>query len=625
MIYPCLLSEISDIENTRRFARQMSGMLHRHWLAAVTWLRLVIDSRPWRPFGGFVRNLTHLAIFVVVLFALKSAASSSAFAQDQKPGSITGHVKLGGKPAKGITIIATPSVSDPAKAAEEMFNSSASMKSTTDSDGVYRLEGLPAGKYRVAPSAPALVSTDVNSTGEITVAEGAAAEGVDFALSLGGVITGKITDSEGRPVIGQRISLKPLDKTEAAADYGSAAGMLGNRMYATDDRGVYRIFGLRPGRYIISAGKDVMSAFLSQGPKRIQTFYPSVTDETKAKPVQVTAGSEAAGVDIQFSASDNGVVVSGRVVDSEKSTPIANAMVAYSKAPKTPADIVTNTEDAGSFMPGGFTTTNDKGEFRFASVAPGNYKLEARPIGAIAGTGGSQFYADPLVFEVQSANVDKLDIKVHRGAVISGVVVIESADAQDSLDRFGQVMLMAMVIDGTSGSYSSGNCVVAADGGFRLGGLKAGKVTIRPFSMSPRRPGLLRVERNGVEVQGGFEIQPNEEVTGIRVILTPATCVIRGRVTIQGGALQPGAKVMARARSVNVDPSDHTAVLGNPPVDVSSNGSFVIENLTPGSYEVEVFTLVPGQRGSKQIVTVTSESPAEVDLVLDLGGKASDR
>lgn len=585
-----------------------------------------------------MRYLSSVAIILALLVVSQGYGRSACLAQTQKEAaSITGRVKLDGKPAKGITIIATPSVSDPAKVVEQMFNSSASMKATTDSEGVYRLEGVPAGKYRVVPSAPALVSAEVNSTGEITVAEGADAEGVDFSLSLGGVITGKITDSEGRPVIGERISLKPVEKGEAAAASAAAAGMFGERMYTTDDRGIYRIFGLRPERYIVSAGKDsdVMSAVLSQRPKRVQTFYPSVTEEARAKPVQVTAGSEATGVDIQFSGTDKAFVVSGRVVDSEKGTPIANAMVAYSKGQKALIDqdrVVTDKEDGVdlSGMPGGFTTTNDKGEFRFASVAPGKYNLEATSIGAFAGAGGSQFYADPVVFEVQSANVDKLDIKVHRGAVISGVVVIESTDAQDSLDRFGQLMLMAMVIDEATKSYSSGNCVVGADGSFRLGGLKPGKVTFRPFSMSARRAGLLRIERNGVEVQGGFEIQRNEEISGLRVILTAATCVIRGRVTIQGGALPPGAKVTAQARSVNVDPSDPTDVVGNLPVDVSSNGSFLIENLTPGSYEVEVFSLVPGQRGSrsvraKQTVIVTSESPAQVDLVLDLSGKASDK
>lgn len=592
-----------------------------------------------------MRNLSSVAIILALLLALQGYGRPKCLAQTQKEvGSITGRVKLDGKPAKGITIIATPSVSDPAKAVEQLFNSSASIKATTDSDGVYRLEGVPAGKYRVAASAPALVSVDVNSTGEITVTESSVAEGIDFVLALGGVITGKITDSEGRPVIAERISLKALDQSEPSSASALAAGMFGNRMYATDDRGVYRIFGLRPGRYIVSAGKDsdVMSAFLSQRPKRVQTFYPSVTEEARAKPVQVIAGSEAAGVDIQFSVTDKGFVVSGRVVDSEKNTPIANAMVGYSRVQKPVSDkdsVRTGEPDDEVFldipgldipgMPGAFTTTNDKGEFRFASVAPGTYRVEATSIGAFTGSGGSQFYADPVPFEVQSANVDKLDIKVHRGITISGVVVVESADSQDSLDRFGQLVLMVMVIDSASKSYSSGNGIVGADGSFRLGGLKPGKVTLRPFSMSARQPGILRIERNGVEVHGGFEIQPNEEITGLRVILTPAIGVIRGRVTIQGGA-QPGARITARVRLLNSDSSDDSEVFGNESTLVSPNGTFVIESLTPGNYEVEVVATVPARQGSrsvsaKQTVAVTNERPAEVDLVLDTGGKASDK
>jgi protocatechuate 3,4-dioxygenase beta subunit len=590
----------------------------------------------FRASAGWRLIMRKLSLVILTLVLLLASQGYGRPAQTQKePGSITGRVKLDGKPAKGITVIASPSVTDPAKMVEGMFSSSASIKATTDADGIYKLEALPAGKYRVAPSAPALVSADINPAGEITVDEGSAAEGIDFSLSLGGVITGRLTDSDGRPVIGERISLKALDKPDGAGAGSGMASMFGNRMYATDDRGVYRIFGLRPGRYIVSAGKDpdMMANYLSPRPKKVQTFYPSVTEEARAKPVQVTAGSEAAGVDIQFSGADKGFIVSGRVVDSENKTPIANAMVAYSKAQAIgkDGDVRVSTEAVGDSpgMPGGFTTTNDKGEFRFAAVQPGNYKLEATSIGAFAGTGGSQFYAEPLVFEVQSTNLDKLEIKVHRGAGISGIVIIESADARDSLDRFGQLMLIVMVKDEANKSSSSGNCLVGADGSFRLGGLKPGKLTIQPFAMSARRPGLLRVERNGVEVQGALEIQPNEEISGVRVVLTPATGVIRGRVTIQGGTLQTGAKLRAQARSRNDENSEFAGVFGNPSVDVSSNGSFLIENITPGTYEVEVFATVPGQRGSrnvsaKQTVTVTSDSPVDVDLVLDLA-KTTDK
>jgi protocatechuate 3,4-dioxygenase beta subunit len=579
---------------------------------------------------------TTVVLNIALLLYLPISATPFGQSQNQKDaGTVTGTVKRDGKPASGITVMATRSPSDQAKSVEQMFSQAPSIKATTDSAGVYRIEGLAPGKYLIAQSAAPLISSSGNSANEVTVSEGETVEDVNFSLSLGGVITGRITDSDGRPIIGERISIKPLDDKTAPTGPAAAAAMIGDRMYASDDRGVYRIFGLKPGRYIVSSGKDsdVMNAFLSQRPKRVQTYYPGVTDESKATPVQVTAGSEAAGVDIQFSSSEKGFLVAGRVVDAQKGTPIRNAMVAYSKAPGSldvsPDVTVNNTrvvEPSG--VPGGFTTTNEKGEYRFTAVAPGSYKLEATSIGAFAGSNGSQFYADPLPFEVTTSNLDKLDIKVHRGASITGVVAIESSDPQDSLDRFGQIMLMASVVDSEK-SFSSGNCIVGADGSFLLGGLKAGKATIQPIAMSSRRPGLLRIERNGVEVKE-FEIHPDEEITGIRVVIASATCVIRGRVTIQGGALQPGAKIRVTARpdflNDSFSPPD---ILGYSAVEVSANGSFIIENLTPGNYQVEAFVVTAAEQkprtiSARQNVAVTAERPAEIELILELG-KTSDK
>src|SRR5262249_11171566 len=374
-------------------------------------------------------------------------------------------------------------------------------------------------------------------------------------------------------------------------------------------------FGLRPGRYIVSSGKDsdFVNALFDSGTSLVQTYYPGVTTESKATPVQVTAGSEATGIDIQFSNTDKGFLVSGRVVDAEKGIPIPNAMVGYSKALKssdTGLDVhVGDTQVVESLgAPGGFTVTNDKGEYSFSAVSPGNYKLEAQSIGAFSGGGDSQFYADPVNFEVKSSNLDKLDIKVHHGASITGVVAVESTDPQDSLERFGQIMLMAMVFDREK-SYSSSNCIVGGDGSFRLGGLKPGKAILRPTAaMSARSPGLLRIERNGVEVKD-FEIHPDEEITGIRVIIGPSTCVIRGHVTVQGGALQPGATIRVTAHpSSSADSVNPADFLGRRLTGVSGNGSFVFENLTPGTYDVEAFTVIPNEQrprtpSSKQTVT----------------------
>ena len=185
---------------------------------------------------------------------------------------------------------------------------------------------------------------------------------------------------------------------------------------------------------------------------------------------------------------------------------------------------------------------------------------------------------------------------------------------------------VAILLNGKSAAVE----LKGVDGRFSglLGGLKPGKVTFRTFSMSARRPGILRLERNGVEVQGGIEVQPNEEVLGLRLILAPSNGVIRGRVTIQGGPLPKGAEVVALARPVNNDQPDIGDTYRR--VDVSSTGAFLIENLTPGTYEVQVTSSVPRQSGSrsvssKQTVTVTGSSPVEVDIVLDLSGKGSDK
>lgn len=575
-----------------------------------------------------------IAFFALLSGSIQPLAVSAQ--ETKEPGKITGRITVDGKPAKDISVIATPTITEPSKLAESILNKRAPLKATSDSEGRYTFEVVPAGKYRVAPFAPTLVSNSADSGSDVTVTSGGASEGIDFSLSQGGVITGRVTDSDGRPVILERISLKPADSTAPTANsIMSTLDAIGGkgRMYATDDRGIYRIFGLRPGRYLVSAGSDtdVLSAMFRFRPKRAQTFYPGVTEESKAKQVQVNAGAEATGVDIQFTLSDKGFIASGRVVEAEKGTPIPKAMVAYSKvrpAPSKPDDDDDSDNDIdaqvgglGSGIPGGITTTNDKGEFRFEAVSPGSYKLEVSPFGALTGGGTSEFYGDPVNFEIRSGNVERIEVKLHRGASISGVAVVENADKESGLQSFGRVMLSASVVDPQTKTYSAGNGAVGTDGTFRIGGLKAGKATIRLFSMGEQEAALLRVERNGVEVQGGFDIQPNEQISGLRVVLTTANCVIKGHVTIEGGSLPAGGTLSVRARRLggpSIDPDDSDSE------EVGSNGDFEIEDLAPGSYEVEVSATMPGQEGirsTKQTVNTSVGAPGFVTLVLNVKAK----
>src|SRR5206468_2659814 len=116
-------------------------------------------------------------------------------------------------------------------------------------------------------------------------------EGLDFSLTRGGVITGKVMDANGKPLIEQQLNVWKLEKDGRKSNWYAANGSFS---MMTDDRGIYRIYGLPVDRYIISAG----AAPGEMGPPTRginykRTYYPDTTEESQAKQIEVTPGSEA--------------------------------------------------------------------------------------------------------------------------------------------------------------------------------------------------------------------------------------------------------------------------------------------------------------------------------------------
>jgi protocatechuate 3,4-dioxygenase beta subunit len=570
-----------------------------------------------------MRNISRSPILLGLAFACVLTLAATCSAQGPESGSIAGKVLLDGKPAPGIIIVATPDSSNPARMFERMLKPSSAPRATTDSDGRYRIEGLRAGKYDVAVSSRVLVSAGGSGhENEVTVTDGAV-EGIDFSLLRGGVITGKITDNAGRPVINARVSVK-----NGVAPEGNLAfyTSMGNRIYYTDDRGVYRVFGLQPGKYIVSAGgsQDPFSDMLLKRRASARAYYPGVPDEGRARAVELAEGAEVTGIDIKLGTIEKGVVISGRIIDADTRTPVADAMIAYAKA-TPPASAKDDNddekddekdEDFGQGMPGGFTTTNARGEFRFESVAPGKYKLEANSIAAFTDAGG--FYADPLDFEVQYANIDKLELKIHRGGSISGVVTVENADRPDVTSELAGFVLMASAPGIQSKPFSQTMTRVSSDLSFRISGLRAGKVKLSGIPYAQQRFSVLRIERNGLPVSDGFDIQGNEQITGVRIILVEANCVLRGRVSVQGGSMPRDAFIVVNVRLVNEGADS------NQGATVNSKGEFSFENLAPGNYEVTASLAGPNQKhrvATTQTVSVMSGIPADVALTIDLKAK----
>jgi len=285
-------------------------------------------------------------------------------------GSISGKVTLGGKPAVGVKVAALGD--DP--------NSRRATQATTDSEGRYRLYGLSAAQYMVMALAPNLVPEEKSSNptsrynvGAKTVLLSAAesVEDVDIKLVRGAVITGRVTDEEAKPVVEERIEIRRADEI---VEPGRISPMsipisLNSQMLQTDDRGVYRLYGLPAGRYRVSAGAGPNALFSSNLRGHFsQVFYGDTNDAAKATVIEVSEGGEATNVDIRLGHRSATFSIAGRVVDAETGAPIAGIRPTYGRISK-------ENPESGSY--GGGLPTNAHGEFRFEGLEPGHYTLAA--------------------------------------------------------------------------------------------------------------------------------------------------------------------------------------------------------------------------------------------------------
>jgi hypothetical protein len=161
----------------------------------------------------------------------------------------------------------------------------------TDAEGRFTLEAVPQGRYVLSASRQGYLPTNLGQRRQggpgtaIELADGEARDKITIPMTRGGVITGRVVDDHGDPVTGATVQLLPRQGGTPPA--------------RTDDRGVYRLFALTPGEYVVQAQLSFMAhvgAFAKAGP--ISTFYPNTTDPRAAQRVRVAAGGEVSGLNI---------------------------------------------------------------------------------------------------------------------------------------------------------------------------------------------------------------------------------------------------------------------------------------------------------------------------------------
>jgi hypothetical protein len=573
------------------------------------------------------------ATLVALLTGILGSATASAFAQGsvEGRGSIEGVAMVDGKPAPDVVLLLTPSYTDPQQIMQRLTQSRAPTRIKTDSAGHYRLDGLATGRYQISAMTATLVEVDSeNGDRSVSVVDGDTVEGIDFAFTRAGAITGAVTSADGRPLIGVNVNVSIV----AAAGDNGQPGLSGQlrvpyigRGIETDDRGVFRAYGLRAGKYNVSVEARSARQGALAGPSiAAQTFYPGVTDKAVAGAVELTAGGEVGGIDIKVGTGPQGYDVTGRVVD-DAGRGVPDVMVSYGLS--APGSTGMSGGGIGPY-------TDSKGGFKIQRVVPGSYSA----IASFAGQMDSTLYGDTANFEVSSGNVSGIELKVHTGLTISGVAVIEGADDPQATAKLQELQLYGFSSPRVDNMLGMSRSSVGPDGSFVLKGLPPGKAQIQLLDIFGTRAfEISRVEQNGAAVTGGIQLSPGEPVSGIQVVLAYANCSITGQVTLRGGKLPPGGTMYVGLRrpgqggdsssSLEVDVGG--AFLGaNSTVEVDPTGSFHLDHLAPGDYQVILSALLPAPQGKppipnieiSQSVTLTSGNDTQVSFVVDLSGSS---
>ena len=506
------------------------------------------------------------------------------------------------------------------------MQSQTAVQATTDADGKYRISDIPIGSYVVMPVAPVYTvpgaSRFTAATDAVIIAGNETVDNIDFALVRGGVVTGKVTDSDSRPIIDQAVSLQNIDNNQQRG--GGPPMPVGS--FRTDDRGVYRIYGVPAGHYIVSVGAQRFSAYATVMGQQAykQTFHPGVTDQSQATTVEVTEGGEAPNVDITVGRTLEEYSVSGVVLDSSSNAPLPNVGFTLS--------VLAGGGDRQRAM--GLMSlpaiSDSSGQFRIDNVPPGRYQV------AVAPQSGAGMFGQSAAFDVINQDVSGIQVSAVKGASMAGIVTLD-ANQQDPSILGELLQFQVQVFVQPAGNRGFGGAEAAAsaqtiplngDGSFQVTGLPAGIARLSLMAQDPALQGafrLLRVERSGAAQMRGVTVNPGDNITDVRLVAAYADATIIGKVQMQNGPLPAGARVFARLSPMG---QQGRGVPNGGMSNVDERGRFLIQNVPAGNYTLIVQAMVMGQRGggrgrgqisAEQAVTAIEGQVANVTVVLDLG------
>ncbi len=399
---------------------------------------------------------------------------------------------------------------------------------TTDAEGRYVVDALPAARYTLSVSKGGYVTLQFGQQRPfeqgktLELSDTQVVDRIDFALPRGVVITGRIVDSFGDPIAGIRVDARRYQYLPGGQRQLVPAGFFG--AIASDDRGHYRIYGLMPGTYVVAAAPAASSMIVMPGPGGAMTsvnanagfattYFPGTAAADEAQTLVVALGQEAVA--------DFGLVgvkvarVSGLVRDSQ-GKPFGGASVTLRQS---------------RFMgeQPSFAQTGDDGGFTVANVAPGEYVLDVRQMRRGPMPANPEEFAS-LPISVAGDDITNLLVTTNTGGTVRGRIIFEGAKPPAS----AAMPLRVMPSPAEPGMnvnlmQSQENGLVDVEGTFQIAGV-SGNVL---FRAGPIPPGWTqkRVTVAGRDITDtGIEVPTGESLTGVEVVLTDRVSTLTGSV-----------------------------------------------------------------------------------------------
>jgi hypothetical protein len=487
---------------------------------------------------------------------------------------------------------------------------------TTDDQGRYQIGELAAGNYGVTASKTGFVDAvygqrrPLQPGTPITLADAQAVTNIDLRLTRGGVITGHVGDEDGEPLARALVTVQRYQYVRGEKQLTPAGGD------QTDDRGQYRVFGLPPGEYYVSASATGLGELIGRGLQQLAaglaagggrggrggagglppgfgapeppestgyapTYYPGVVSAGEAGKVSLAPGQEASGIDFQI-----------------QLVPLATVTGLVSGAQDT-ANVLLVPQDSGGGLGrfGGQTLVGrpmPDGTFSIANVPPGRYVVVARSGGR---SGDPRTAMQPIV--VNGQNLDGVALVLQPGVSVSGNITVESSGTPAPAD-YSVFLVDVPDVDplpgglgggaggrgGRGGPFGSANRV-DKNGSFTVGNLQPGRHFVRVAGGGAQGGGqwtLKSVTLGGVDVADQpFELKPGQNVDGVNVVLTDRASELAGTVRDAKNAATGGVTVIAfsteaqywRAQSRRISTSR-----------TGQTGAYRIRGLPAGDYYV---------------------------------------